>query len=112
MKLLFWIVLVGLVVACSRGVVTAADVTVSARTPSGIDQTLSNLSSEDSATQEAAATALMATGDMRLLPKLEDMRANADRSLRMVIKPIVDLLKNKAKLAGKRPTIAGQPRRI
>ncbi|MBA2253077.1 MAG: hypothetical protein H0W13_10315 [Nitrospirales bacterium] len=77
-----------------------------------IDQTLSNLSSEDSATQEAAATALMATGDMRLLPKLEDMRANADRSLRMVIKPIVDLLKNKAKLAGKRPTIAGQPRRI
>ena len=99
MKLFFWVVLVGLVLMCSSGVVRAADAIVPPRAPSGIDQTLSNLSSEDSAIQEAAATALMATGEVSLLPKLEELRANADRSLRMVIKPIVDLLKNKAKLA-------------
>jgi urea transport system permease protein len=99
MKLLYWIVLVELVVTCSHGIVRAADVTVPPPAPFGTDQALSNLSSEDSGTQDAAVTALMATGDVSLLPKLEDMRANADRSLRMIIKPIVDLLKNKAKLA-------------
>lgn len=99
MKLLVWIVLVALVVTCSSEGGRAEDITLSAPAPSGIEQALSNLASEDLATQEAAATALMATADMSLLPKLEDLRANADRSLRMVIKPIVDLLRNKTKLA-------------
>src|SRR5687768_7867250 len=97
MKRLFGTVLVGLL-ACSSGVVRAADMAVSAPPPADIEQALANLSSEDSAAQEAAANVLMATGDAGLLAKLEDMRANADRSVRMVIKPIADLLKNKAKL--------------
>ena len=96
MKHLFWVVLLRLVVAGGAATFGAAEVAVA----SDVEQALADLSSADSAAQEAAATALMATGDVSLLPKLEDMRANADRSVRMIIKPIVDLLKNKAKLAG------------
>ena len=98
MKLLVWIVSICLVVTYRSGVVRANDGPVSASAPPGIDQALSNLSSDDAATQETAGTLLMATGDVSLLPKLEDLRANANRSGRMVIKPIVDLLKNRAKL--------------
>lgn len=96
MKQLVWVVLLRLVVAGGAATFGAAEVAVA----SDVEQALADLSSADSAAQEAAATALMATGDVSLLPQLEDMRANADRSVRMIIKPIVDLLKNKAKLAG------------
>ncbi len=38
-------------------------------------------------------------GDESLVPRLEAIRATASRSIRQAIKPLMDLLKNRAKLA-------------
>ncbi len=38
-------------------------------------------------------------GDVSLVTRLEEIRANADRSIRQAIKPLMDLLNNRAKLA-------------
>ena len=65
---------------------------------SWVEQALRDLSNENPAVQEAALDALSARGDADLLPRLEELRANADRSVRVLIKPLIDLLKNKAKL--------------
>ena len=37
-------------------------------------------------------------GDSTVIPRLEDIRATADRPIRLAIKPVMDLLKNRAKL--------------
>jgi urea transport system permease protein len=63
-----------------------------------IDQAFANLSSADETVQEAAVRTLIDSGDPNLLPRLEELRMNADRSLRLVIKPAIDLLRNKANL--------------
>ncbi len=68
-----------------------------------IEQALKDLASEDAAIQEAAAQTLVTQGDAGLLPRLEDMRVNGDRSLRLAIKPVMDLLKNKEKLKSREP---------
>jgi len=75
-----------------------ASAPAAAAAPTDLDQALQNLAVEDPAVQEAAALLLITQGDAGLLPRLEAMRADADRSLRMAIKPVVDLLKNKTKL--------------
>ena len=98
MKLSFWMVFVSVALTWSGGDSTAAEPPIPTPRVSSIEQALADLSSSDSATQEAAANALMATGDVGLLATLEDMRANADRSVRTVLKPLIDVLKNKAKL--------------
>ncbi|MDE3036082.1 MAG: urea ABC transporter permease subunit UrtB [Nitrospirota bacterium] len=67
--------------------------------PVSLEQALKDLASEDAAVQDAAVQLLITRGDAGLLPKLEAMRADGDRSLRMAIKPVMDLLKNKTKLA-------------
>jgi urea transport system permease protein len=64
-----------------------------------VEQALADLSSEESAVRDSAAQVLIETGDPTLLPRLEQLRSNADRRLRLAIKPIGDLLKNKAKLS-------------
>jgi len=64
-----------------------------------VDQALADLSSDDAAAREAAVQVLIETGDPSLLPRLEALRSNADRRLRLALKPIGDLLKNKAKLS-------------
>jgi urea transport system permease protein len=88
-----------LVVVLMAGLCDAAAYAAqSSRTPD-IEQALKNLTSEDAAKQEAAITALISTGDLSLLPKLEEIRDKADRSVRVMLKPAIDLLKNKAKLA-------------
>ena len=46
----------------------------------------------------AAIRLLIEQGDASLIPRLEAIRANADRSIRQAIKPLMDLLKNRAKL--------------
>ncbi len=68
--------------------------------PSSVEQALANLSSDDPTMQEAAIDSLIAADDPNLLPRLEEFRANADRSVRVLMKPVIDLLKNKAKLSG------------
>jgi len=64
-----------------------------------VDQALADLSSSDQAKQDAAVLALSEQGDPSLLPKLEEIRNNADRSVRLAIKPLMDLLKNRANLS-------------
>jgi urea transport system permease protein len=64
-----------------------------------IDQALADLSSGDQARQDAAVHLLSEQGDPGLLPKLEEIRDNADRSVRLAIKPLMDLLRNRANLA-------------
>jgi urea transport system permease protein len=66
--------------------------------PSEVERALADLSSKDQAVQEAAVAVLIEHGDTSLLPRLEELRANADRSVRLAIKPVIDLLKNKAHL--------------
>lgn len=67
--------------------------------PSPLEQALVNLRSDDEAVRDAAVTVLIEQGDVSLLPKLDEIRAEADRAVRQAIKPIVDLLKNRANLA-------------
>ena len=63
-----------------------------------LEQALSQIVSEDEAVREAALRVLLEQGDGTLIPRLEDIRANADRSIRQAIKPVMDLLRNRAKL--------------
>jgi urea transport system permease protein len=64
-----------------------------------IDSALADLSSGDQAKQDAAVRLLGEQGDPGLLPKLEAIRDNADRSVRLAIKPLMDLLRNRANLS-------------
>ena len=66
---------------------------------SEVERALAGLSSHDQAVQEAAVAMLIERGDASLLPRLEELRANADRSVRLAIKPVIDLLRNRANLA-------------
>ncbi|HEU4505374.1 MAG TPA: urea ABC transporter permease subunit UrtB [Nitrospira sp.] len=65
---------------------------------SPLHQALSQITSEDEAVREAALRVVIEQGDSTLLPRLEDIRADADRSIRLAIKPVMDLLRNRAKL--------------
>src|SRR5262245_66630667 len=65
---------------------------------SPLEQALSQIVSEDEAVREAALRVVLEQGDSSLIPRLEDIRTNADRSIRQAIKPVMDLLKNRAKL--------------
>jgi len=67
--------------------------------PPSVEQALADLSSDEAAVRDAAANALIQTGDPTLLPRLEELRSTGDRRLRLAIKPIGDLLKNKGKLS-------------
>jgi urea transport system permease protein len=66
---------------------------------SPLEQALSQIVSDDEAAREAALRVVIEQGDHTVLPRLEEIRANADRSIRQAIKPVMDLLKNRAKLA-------------
>ena len=65
---------------------------------SPLDQALSHITSEDEAVREAALRVVIEQGDSTVIPPLEDIRATADRPVRLAIKPVMDLLKNRAKL--------------
>jgi len=71
--------------------------------PPAVERALADLSSNDEAVREAAIRTLIEQGDESLLPRLEAIRADADRRLRLAIKPVMDLLKNRAKLASDDP---------
>lgn len=68
-----------------------------------IENALADLSSGDPAKQEAAVLFLGEQGDPGLLPTLEAIRDNADRSVRLAIKPLMDLLRNRAHLSSPDP---------
>lgn len=77
----------------------AAEESVAAPQISPIEQALIQIISEDESLRDAAIRVLIDQGDVSLVPRLEAIRANADRSIRQAIKPLMDLLKNRAKLA-------------
>jgi urea transport system permease protein len=107
MKRVLWLLLLGLCpLWSSDGWVwaegpKAAPPPVAASTE--IEQALKDLVNEDATVQEAAVQTLVAQGDAGLLPRLEEMRLTGDRSLRLAIKPVIDLLKNKEKLGSGEP---------
>jgi urea transport system permease protein len=77
----------------------AAEGSVAAPPTSSIEQALTQLTSEDEPVRDAAIRLLIEQGDAGLVPRLEEIRASASRGIRQAIKPLMDLLKNRAKLA-------------
>ena len=63
-----------------------------------MDQALLDVKSEDAAVRSKAVVFLIEKGDASLIPKLDAIRAEADRAVRQAIKPVIDLLKNHANL--------------
>ncbi|WP_447972578.1 urea ABC transporter permease subunit UrtB [Nitrospira sp. Kam-Ns4a] len=70
-----------------------------ASAPPEIERALADLTGTDQAAQEAAVATLIQQGDASLLPRLEELRINSERSVRLLLKPVIDLLKNRANLA-------------
>jgi urea transport system permease protein len=66
--------------------------------PAAVRQGLSDLASQDTTVRETAARLLMETADESVLPLLDQMRAEGDRSLRLAIKAVADLIRNRARL--------------
>lgn len=73
-----------------------ASTVVSSSNP--IEQALLDVKSEDAAVRSKAVALLIEKGDASLIPKLDEIRAEADRAVRQAIKPVIDLLKNHANL--------------
>ena len=90
---------IGLFLFSGPGWTIAADEPVSAPPASSLDQALAQITSEDESIREAAIRVLIEQGDASLVPRLEEIRAGASRSIRQAFKPLMDLLKNRAKLA-------------
>jgi urea transport system permease protein len=70
---------------------------------SPLEQALTQVASDDEAVREAALRVVIEQGDSTVLPRLEEIRANADRPIRLAIKPVMDLLRNRAKLESPEP---------
>jgi urea transport system permease protein len=68
-----------------------------------IEQALIDVKSEDAAIRGKAVVLLIEKGDASLIPKLDAIRAEADRAVRQAIKPVIDLLKNHANLTSEQP---------
>ena len=77
----------------------AVEAQLNASPPSQLEQAFADLSSEAESAREQAVALFIEQGDASLLPRLEELRANADRSLRMAIKPVIDTWRNRANLA-------------
>ena len=90
--------MVGLFLFAGQAWTIAADGPVAAPPISPIEQALTQVASEDESLRDAAIRVLIEQGDVSLVPRLEAIRANADRSIRQAIKPLMDLLKNRANL--------------
>jgi urea transport system permease protein len=76
----------------------AAEAQMNVPPSSQLEQALVDLSSETEGTRDQAVRLLIEQGDAALLPRLEELRANADRSLRMAIKPVADAWRHRMNL--------------
>ena len=90
--------MVGLFLLSGQTWAMAADGPVAAPSTSSIDQALTQVTSEDESIRDAAIRLLIEQGDVSLVPRLDEIRANADRSVRQPIKRLMDFFKNRAKL--------------
>ena len=88
----------GLLLLAGPSWTIAADEPAAATQTSPIEQALIQITSEDESVREAAIHVLLEQGDASLLPRLNEIRATADRSIRQAIKPLMDLLKNRTNL--------------
>jgi urea transport system permease protein len=88
-----------LAIGLGQGPAPAAEGPARPALPPAIERALIDLKSEDEAVRDSAVTVLIEQGNVSLLPKLDEIRADAERSVRQAIKPVVDLLKNRANLA-------------
>src|SRR5262245_53015559 len=93
------LIAVGLLFFVDDNWVRAAVGSATVPPPSPVEQALVQVSSEDETVREAAIHTLIEQGDVSLLPRLEEIRANADRTIRQAIKPVMDLLKNRTNLS-------------
>ncbi|MBI3604148.1 MAG: urea ABC transporter permease subunit UrtB [Nitrospirae bacterium] len=93
-----WVLLLGLCSLWSSVGQVWAEESVAAPPPAAVEKALADLSSDDPSVQDAAVLTLIEQDDAGLLPRLEELRGNADRGLRMALKPAIDLLRNKNKL--------------
>ena len=95
----------GLLFAADQAPNSAQDspASVAASPVSPIEQALIDINSEDVSVRSAAAAVLIEKGDAGLIPKLDDIRAVGSRAVRQAIKPVVDLLKNRANLTNESP---------
>jgi urea transport system permease protein len=64
-----------------------------------VEQALADLTRDDPTGREAAAVWLMQHGDGSLLPRIEEIRLSADRSVRLLLKPVIDVLKQREHLS-------------
>jgi urea transport system permease protein len=94
-----------LVLVLWSGGATAGEAAEPPPAPSAVERALADLTGPDEAAQEAAAAALIREGDPSLLPRLEELRDNSERSVRLLLKPIIDLLRNRANLASDSPDV-------
>ncbi|MDP9131945.1 MAG: urea ABC transporter permease subunit UrtB [Nitrospirota bacterium] len=99
MRRVVWIALVWWSVAWVGADGPAAEALTDASPPSPLEQALQALSSDEEATREQAVRVLIEQGDATLLPRLDELRAHADRSLRMAIKPVADAWRHRDDLA-------------
>ncbi|MBA2486748.1 MAG: urea ABC transporter permease subunit UrtB [Nitrospira sp.] len=99
MRRVVWIALVWWSVAWVVTDVPAAEALTGASPPSPLEQALQALYSDEEATREQAVRVLIEQGDATLLPRLDELRAHADRSLRMAIKPVADAWRHRDDLA-------------
>jgi urea transport system permease protein len=93
------LLVVGLLSLLDHGLVRAGEGAGTAAPSSPVEQALAQVTSEDEVIREAAIRTLIEQGDVGLVPRLEEIRANADRTIRQAIKPVMDLLKNRANLS-------------
>ncbi|MBH0190086.1 MAG: hypothetical protein HP493_14910, partial [Nitrospira sp.] len=93
----------GLLFAADQTPATTSDSTPSVVAASPLDQALLDIANEDGAVRTAAAAVLIEQGDATLIPQLDAIRAEGSRAVRMAIKPVVDLLKNRANLTSDAP---------
>lgn len=82
---------------------TGADAATSASAAGPIESALLDVQSEDAAVRTTAAELLIAQGDASLLPRLDEIREVGSRAVRIAIKPVIDLLKNRANLTSDSP---------
>jgi urea transport system permease protein len=68
-----------------------------------IEQALIDLKSEDATVRSKAVALLIEKGDASLIPKLDEIREVGGRAVRQAVKPVVDLLKNRANLSSESP---------
>ncbi len=68
---------------------------------SEIKRLSADLFSNDPSVQEQAVRTLAERGDAQLLAGLEEVRSGGDRAIRLALKPVIELLKNRLNLASK-----------